>query len=100
MGRPCREIPDSCPRDLNRPTHPAEIEAWSIAGAGGAWAAPPHPRFKDRRPALNWAGVRNLHNPDAAPWGEVRPLLIALELAARLVVGLDDTPPLPEDQGL
>ena len=83
MDRPCKEDPAGCPQEVNRPLHPAEREALSIAGCGGAWRPPNHPRMKDRRPSLDWASVRNIHDPEAAPWSQVRVMLIALEMGAR-----------------
>lgn len=71
-----------CPEVVNRPRHPAEREAWAIAGSRGAWRALEHPRWKDRPPALDWPAARQLHNPVFAPWDQVRPLLLALEAAA------------------
>jgi hypothetical protein len=68
---------------VHKPLTAAEIEAWSITGLSGAWRLPVHPRFKDRRPSLDWSAARQIHDPSLAPWPQVRVLLAALEDGAR-----------------
>lgn len=73
-----------CPEIENRPLHPAEFEAWRIAASAGAWRPRLHPRWKDAaRPALDWPACRAAHDPEAAPWPEVRVMLAAIEVGAR-----------------
>lgn len=83
MGRECRKSADRCPVEVNRPFHPAEKAALAIAAIPSAWRPAVHPRWKDQRPSLDWVAVRALHDPDTAPWGQVRTLLIIIEAGAR-----------------
>ena len=73
-----------CPQREHAPRDPAELEAWRVTASAGAWRAKTHPRWTDaQRPVLDWPACRAAHDPDAAPWGEVRALLSAIEDGAR-----------------
>lgn len=73
---------------MNRPRHPAELEAWRLASSFGLWRDRVHPRWKDHRPALDWASARAAHHEtDGAPWAQVRQLLMSLEAGARKGAG-------------
>lgn len=69
--------------EVNRPLHPAERAALAIAAVASAWRPWVHPRWKDQRPALDWQSCRALHDAEAAPWGQVRSLLMVIEIGAR-----------------
>ncbi|PHY12822.1 hypothetical protein CSW58_09990 [Caulobacter sp. B11] len=82
---------------MNRPLHPAELEAWSIAAHGGAWHGRDHPRFTDQSPRLDWPACAAIHDPAHVAWSLVRPLLTVLEAGARKAVSArrssEDDPP-------
>ncbi|MDP1738916.1 MAG: hypothetical protein Q8L23_15925 [Caulobacter sp.] len=91
-----------CPQIEHKPLTLPEVEAWRIVAARGAWRARPHPRWKDAgRSVLDWPSCRAAHDPAAAPWSDVRPLLSALERGAGEGEAdlPEDTPADPGDGG-
>lgn len=55
-----------------------------LAASFGVWRDRVHPRFKDQKPALDWAAVRSAFDPaTGVPWAQLRAILFQLEAGAR-----------------
>lgn len=69
---------------MNRPLHPAEIEAWRLTAYAGAWRARVHPRWGGARaPVLDGPALRAWHDPARAAWADVAQILLSIETGAR-----------------